>query len=138
MRQTTKAEVCLDEGKNTSSGPARRATRTIGCERGWLRPNFIAVRLDETEDRAQQPRIRGMSDKIEVRGSQSGQGGGNHDPSKEHDAVGHSVVDRCGGGIRVPLCPAAHTPNTGPDDGSEPVSNGDRRFRSGATRADEL
>jgi predicted ATPase len=45
MRQTTKAEVCLDEGKATSSGPARRATRTIGCERGWLRPNFIAVRL---------------------------------------------------------------------------------------------
>jgi hypothetical protein len=36
--------------------PPRRATRTIGCERGWLRPNFIAVRLDETEDRAQQPR----------------------------------------------------------------------------------
>src|SRR5712692_11928472 len=56
MRQTTKAEVCLDEGKSTSSGPARRATRTIGCERGWLRPNFIAVCLDETEDRAQQPR----------------------------------------------------------------------------------
>jgi len=25
------------------------------CERGWLRPNFIAVCLDETEDRAQQP-----------------------------------------------------------------------------------
>src|ERR1700747_3081325 len=39
-------------GKATSSGPARRATRTIGCERGWLRPNFIAVCLDETEDRA--------------------------------------------------------------------------------------
>src|SRR6202040_1240424 len=33
----------------------RRATRTIGCERGWLRPNFIAVCLDETEDRAQRP-----------------------------------------------------------------------------------
>ena len=39
--------------------PARRATRTIGCERGWLRPNFIAVCLDETEDRAQQPRNLG-------------------------------------------------------------------------------
>ena len=38
---------------------ARRATRTIGCERGWLRPNFIAVCLDETEDRAQQPRNLG-------------------------------------------------------------------------------
>src|ERR1700756_4592596 len=46
-------------GKATSSGPARRATRTIGCERGWLRPNFIAVCLDETEDRAQQPRNLG-------------------------------------------------------------------------------
>lgn len=33
--------------------------RTIGCERGWLRPNFIAVCLDETEDRAQQPRNLG-------------------------------------------------------------------------------
>ena len=32
---------------------------TIGCERGWLRPNFIAVCLDETEDRAQQPRNLG-------------------------------------------------------------------------------
>src|SRR4029077_17230031 len=59
MRQKTKAEVCLDEGKSTSSGPARRATRTIGCERGWLRPSFIAVRLKETEDRAQQPRNPG-------------------------------------------------------------------------------
>jgi len=28
---------------------------TIGCERCWLRPNFVAVCLDETEDRAQQP-----------------------------------------------------------------------------------
>jgi len=59
MRQTTKAEVCLEWSKATSSGPARRATRTIGCERGWLRPNFIAVCLDETEDRAQQPRNLG-------------------------------------------------------------------------------
>src|SRR6266566_7938131 len=59
MRQTTKAKVCLDEGKSTSSGPPRRATRTIGCERGWLRLNFIAVCLDETEDRAQQPRNLG-------------------------------------------------------------------------------
>jgi hypothetical protein len=37
--------------------PDRRGeqTRTIGCERGWLWPNFIAVRLDETEDRAELP-----------------------------------------------------------------------------------
>src|SRR5438067_6706067 len=38
---------------------SRRATRTIGCERGWLRANFIAACLDETEDRAQQPRNLG-------------------------------------------------------------------------------
>src|SRR5580693_9250302 len=59
MRQTTKAEVCLDEGKSTSSGPARRATRTIGCERGWLRPNCIAMRLEETENRDKQQRNTG-------------------------------------------------------------------------------
>jgi hypothetical protein len=41
-----------------------RVTRTIGCEREWLRPNFIAVCLDETEDRAQQPRNLGMSPQI--------------------------------------------------------------------------
>jgi hypothetical protein len=55
MRQTTKAEVCLDEGKSTSSVSPRRATRAIGCERRWLRPNFIAVRLDDTEHRANSP-----------------------------------------------------------------------------------
>src|SRR5438105_11110045 len=44
------------EAKARQGSSARRATRTIGCERGWLRPNFIAVCLDETEDRAQQPR----------------------------------------------------------------------------------
>ena len=31
----------------------------FGCERGRLLPNFIAVCLDETEDRAQQPRNLG-------------------------------------------------------------------------------
>jgi hypothetical protein len=36
-----------------------REASNIGCERGWLRPNFIAVCLDETEDRAQQPRNLG-------------------------------------------------------------------------------
>src|SRR5258708_26484777 len=35
------------------------SNRTTGCERGWLRPNFIAVCLDETEDHAQQPRNLG-------------------------------------------------------------------------------
>jgi hypothetical protein len=37
----------------------KASNRTIGCERGWFRPNFIAVCLDETEDRAQQPRNLG-------------------------------------------------------------------------------
>jgi hypothetical protein len=30
--------------------PAKRVTRRLGCERGWLRANFVAVRLDETEN----------------------------------------------------------------------------------------
>src|SRR5205807_6787236 len=38
---------------------SRRATRRFACQRGWLRPNFVAVRLDETENRAQQPRNLG-------------------------------------------------------------------------------
>ena len=59
MRQRTTAEVCLGQGKATSCGPARRATRRFACQRGWLRPNFVAVRLNETENRAQQPRNLG-------------------------------------------------------------------------------
>src|SRR5215207_774999 len=42
-----------------SSGPTKRATRTTSCERGWLRLNFIAVCLDETEDGPRQPRNLG-------------------------------------------------------------------------------
>jgi len=41
--------VRLDEGKATSSSAARRATRRFGCQPGWLRSNFFAARLDETE-----------------------------------------------------------------------------------------
>ena len=52
MRQTTKAEVCLDEGQATSFGPARQETGRFGCQRGWLRLNFVAVCLDETKNRA--------------------------------------------------------------------------------------
>jgi hypothetical protein len=38
----------------------REASNPNDClRRGWLRPNFIAVCLDETEDRAQQPRNLG-------------------------------------------------------------------------------
>jgi hypothetical protein len=46
-------------GETHGNGFETRATRTIAYERGWLRPNFIAVCLDETEDRAQQPRNPG-------------------------------------------------------------------------------
>src|SRR6266550_8449965 len=56
-----------------------------------------------------------------------------HDPTKEHDALGHSVVDRPDPGVRLRLRPATRTPN-----GPEPLSDGDRGCRSGAARADEL
>jgi hypothetical protein len=55
MRQTATAEVRLDEGKTTSSSTARRAARRFGFEQRQLRSNFVAARLDETENRAQQP-----------------------------------------------------------------------------------
>jgi hypothetical protein len=45
--------VALDKGKATSSSAARRATRRFGCQRGWLRSNFVAARPDETENHAQ-------------------------------------------------------------------------------------
>jgi hypothetical protein len=61
MRQTATAEVRLDEGKATSSSTARRATRRFGFEQRHLRSNFVAVRLDETENHAQQSGIWGMS-----------------------------------------------------------------------------
>src|SRR3984893_19166885 len=55
MRQTATAEVRLDEGKAMSSSAARWATRRFGFEQRQLRSNFVAARLDETENRAQQP-----------------------------------------------------------------------------------
>jgi hypothetical protein len=55
MRQTATAEVRLDEGKATSSSTAKRATQGFGSEQRQLRSNFVAVRLDETENRTQQP-----------------------------------------------------------------------------------
>ncbi len=63
MRQTTTAEVLLDEGKATSSSAARRATPRFGCQRGWLRSNFVGARRDETENHPQQPGNLGMSAK---------------------------------------------------------------------------
>jgi hypothetical protein len=59
MRQAATAEVRLDEGKATSSSTARRATRRFGFEQRQSRSNFVAVRLDETENHAQQPRNLG-------------------------------------------------------------------------------
>ena len=46
------------------SSTARRATERIGFEQRQLRSNFVAARLDETENHAQQPGIWGMSLKI--------------------------------------------------------------------------
>jgi hypothetical protein len=48
LRQTTTAEVRLDEGKATSSSGARRATRRFACEQRLLRSIFIAARPAET------------------------------------------------------------------------------------------
>jgi hypothetical protein len=53
-RQTTTAEVRLDQGKATSFGLARRATRRFGCQTGATTVEFVAARLDETENHAQQ------------------------------------------------------------------------------------
>ena len=35
------------------SAPPRQETGRFGCRRGWLRPNFVAVCLDETKNRTQ-------------------------------------------------------------------------------------
>src|SRR5271166_5498197 len=67
MRQTTTAEVRLDEGNAASFGTARRATRRFDCQRGGLRGNFAAGRLDETENRTQQigsPKNVGLSHQL--------------------------------------------------------------------------
>jgi hypothetical protein len=61
MRQTATAEMRLDEGKATSSSTARRATRRFGFEQRQLRLNFVAARLDETENHTQEPGNLGKS-----------------------------------------------------------------------------
>jgi hypothetical protein len=62
-RQTTTAEVRLDQGKATSFGPARRATRRFGCKRVVaieFRCDGASMRRKITRDG---PGIRGMSRK---------------------------------------------------------------------------
>ena len=53
IRQTTTAEARFDEGKATSPSAARQTIRRFGCQRGWLGSNFVAARLDETENHTQ-------------------------------------------------------------------------------------
>ncbi len=55
IRQTTTADARLDEGKATSCSAAKQTIRRFGCQRGWLGSNFVAARLDETENHTQQP-----------------------------------------------------------------------------------
>jgi hypothetical protein len=50
-----RGEMRLDEGKATTSSAAKRAIRRFGFEQRQLRSNFVAPRLDETENHAQQP-----------------------------------------------------------------------------------
>ena len=61
MRQTTTAEVRLDEGKAASSGAARRATRRFGFERGGC--DRISLRRASMRRKIapNNPGIRGMS-----------------------------------------------------------------------------
>ena len=44
------------------SGLARQETGQFGCQRGWLRPNFVAVCLDETKNRARRFLIHVLPD----------------------------------------------------------------------------
>jgi hypothetical protein len=55
----TTEEVRLDERKATGCSLASRATRRIGCNRGWLRSNFVARRPHEAEHHAQRTRNPG-------------------------------------------------------------------------------
>jgi hypothetical protein len=55
MLQSTTTEVRLDEGRAMSSGAAQPSESLFRLPTGWLLPNFVAVRLDETENRIQQP-----------------------------------------------------------------------------------
>jgi hypothetical protein len=62
IRQTTTAEVCLDEGQATSFGPARRATQRFGFEQR----RFARISLRRASMRRkitlENPGIWGMSD----------------------------------------------------------------------------
>jgi DNA-binding transcriptional regulator YiaG len=49
MRQTTTAELRLDEGKARSSGAVRPSDSLFWLPPGRLRSNFVAARLAETE-----------------------------------------------------------------------------------------
>jgi hypothetical protein len=54
MRQM-KVKVRPDEGQATSSSASRRPIRRFGCRHTQLRSNFLAGRLDGTENCLQQP-----------------------------------------------------------------------------------
>jgi hypothetical protein len=49
MRQTTTAEVRLDQGKATNLGAARLSASPFWLPTGRLRSNFVAQRLDQAE-----------------------------------------------------------------------------------------
>jgi hypothetical protein len=53
MRETTTAEVRLDHGNAVGSGIVGRAVQRFGSQSGRSRSNFVAARLDETEDHTQ-------------------------------------------------------------------------------------
>jgi hypothetical protein len=59
MRQTTTAEVRIDEGKATSSGAARQASHRFGCPRHPLPSNLVVTEAQKRDDGAQQPGNRG-------------------------------------------------------------------------------
>jgi hypothetical protein len=53
--QTRKVEVRPDAGQATSSNASTRPIRRFGCRHSQMRSNFLAARLDQTENRRQQP-----------------------------------------------------------------------------------
>ena len=61
MRQTTTAEVRLDEGKATSFGACEASDPPIWLSTRRLRSNFVAPHLDEAKILPNSPEIRGMS-----------------------------------------------------------------------------
>ncbi len=52
MRQTTTAEVRLDQGKLSSSSPATPSVSPFWLSAGQLRSNFVAAKPPGTEDHA--------------------------------------------------------------------------------------